>query len=230
MAERPPAEAPAEPTPAAPATAEPAAPAEPTPAAPAEPTPAAPARTAGSGALVEILKTIALTIVIFLGIQTFVAQPFKVEGASMETTLLPDQYVLIDKLTPRWAPYARGDIVVLHPPADYAQGGGIPFIKRVVGVAGDRIELRDGALWVNGTKVDEPFVFQQDGTSQLTEPLTDTSDWTVPAGDLFVLGDHRGESADSRLFGPIAVSSVIGRAWLRYWPFDTFEILPSRGP
>lgn len=222
MAELPPREPVADPS------SPPPSPAAPTgdPAAPVDP-PARAARNVGSGALVEILKTIALTIVIFLGIQTFVAQPFKVEGASMETTLLPDQYVLIEKLTPRWAPYARGDIVVLHPPADYAQGGGIPFIKRVVGVAGDHIELRDGALWVNGVKVDEPFVFQQDGASQLTEPLADTSDWTVPAGDLFVMGDHRGESADSRLFGPIAVSSVIGRAWLRYWPFDTFEILPA---
>lgn len=193
---------------------------------PAAPAPS-PAPTFRSGALVEILKTIALTIVIFLGIQTFVAQPFKVEGVSMERTLLPDQYVLIDKLTPRWAPYARGDIVVLHPPADYSQGDGIPFIKRVVGVAGDHVELRDGAVWVNGAKVDEPFVFQQDGASQPTEPLNETSDWTVPTGDLFVMGDHRGESADSRLFGPIAASSVIGRAWLRYWPLNTFEILPA---
>jgi len=210
-------------------------PAEPTSAEPARPesalaepaTPAEPrASTVRTGALVEILKTIALTIVIFLGIQTFVAQPFKVEGASMETTLMPDQYVLIDKLTPRWAPHARGDIVVLHPPADYTQGA-TPFIKRVVGLAGDRIQLRDGAVWVNGVKVDEPFVFQQDGANQPTEPLTDTSDWTVPAGDLFVMGDHRGESADSRLFGPIAASSVIGRAWLRYWPLNTFELLPA---
>ena len=87
------------------------------------------------GCLFEVVETLVLTVVIFLGIQTFVAQPYKVQQGSMETTLLPDQYVLVDKLTPRWAPYTRGDIVVFDPPETWSSGGGVPFIKRVIGAA-----------------------------------------------------------------------------------------------
>ena len=174
------------------------------------------------GCLIEAVETLVLTLLIFLGIQTFVAQPYRVEGGSMQSTLEPDQYVLIDKLTPRWSTYERGDIVVLDPPEAVAQGGE-PFIKRVIGVAGDRVELRDGAVYVNGSKLDEPYVFREDGAPQRTEPvLNEASSWTVPDGSLFVLGDHRGNSSDSRLFGPIDVGHVLGRAWLRYWPWQVF--------
>ena len=167
-------------------------------------------------------------MVIFLGIQTFVAQPYRVEGASMETTVMPDEYVLIDKLTPRWAAYARGDIVVLHPPSNFSGLDDTPFIKRVIGLPGDRIELKDGKVYVNGTVLDEPYIYASGGIRQPTNPTkAAASEWLVPAGDLFVMGDHRQASADSRMFGPIEISQVIGRAWLRYWPVDSFGILPA---
>jgi signal peptidase I len=168
-----------------------------------------------------------LTIVLYLAIQAFVAQPFRVEGTSMEMTVEPDEYVLIDKLTPHWAAYARGDIVVLQPPAAFAETGGVPFIKRVIGLAGDRIQLKDGVVYVNGTPLDEPYVFTERGLRQPTNPTrAAASEWLVPDGGLFVLGDHRGSSSDSRSFGPIAISDVIGRAWLRYWPPNAFGVLP----
>jgi signal peptidase I len=171
---------------------------------------------------------VVLTVVIFLGIQAFIAQPFRVEGASMETTVLPDQYVLIDKLTPHWAQYARGDIVVLKPPSQYPDPDGIPFIKRVIGLPGDRVQLKDGKVYVNGTALDEPYVFTARGIRQPTDPTGGgASEWLVPDGDLFVMGDHRQESADSRVFGPVEISQIIGRAWLRYWPIDSFGILPA---
>ena len=177
------------------------------------------------GCLFEVLETLVLTIVIFVGIQVFVAQPYKVQQVSMENTLLPEQYVLVDKLTPRWTPYSRGDIVVFDPPESWSSAR-VPFIKRVVGVPGDRIELRDGDVFVNDVKLDEPYVFDDDGVPQQTEPSPGgPTEWLVPDGALFVMGDHRQESADSRSFGSIAVGHVIGRAWLRYWPFDTFGIL-----
>jgi signal peptidase I len=174
---------------------------------------------------IEVVETVLLTVAIFLGIQTFVAQPFKVEGSSMERTLLPDEYVLIDKLSPRWSAYEPGDIVVLTPPAAFTRGSATPFIKRVVAVGGDRVELRDGAVYVNHVRRDEPYLFEDGGVAQETDPLADTSSWIVPPGDVFVLGDHRAVSEDSRAFGPIPVSSVLGRAFLRYWPFDTFEVI-----
>jgi signal peptidase I len=89
------------------------------------------------GCLFEIVETQVLTLVIFLVIQTFIAQPYRVEQQSMERTLEPDQYVLLDKLTPRFDAYKRGDIVVFNPPADWVQAAGTPFIKRVIGVGGD---------------------------------------------------------------------------------------------
>jgi signal peptidase I len=168
-----------------------------------------------------------LTVMIFLGVQAFVAQPYRVEGGSMEATVLPDQYVLIDKLTPRWAAYARGDIVVLERPEQYPEPGNEPFIKRVIGVAGDHLQLEDGKVLVNGTVIDEPYVFTDHGVREPTDPTGGSSEWIVPPGDVFVMGDHREASADSRMFGPVEVRHVIGRAWLRYWPLNSFGILPA---
>lgn len=190
-------------------------------------TPALVSQRPALGCLFEVVETLVLTLVIFLGIQTFVAQPYKVQQGSMETTLLPDQYVLVDKLTPHWAPYTRGDIVVFNPPESWTAGNGVPFIKRIIGLPGDKVELKDGVVYVNGTALDEPYIFKDSGVPQTTEPAAGgASEWLVPDGDLLVMGDHRQDSADSRSFGPIPISHVIGRAWLRYWPFDTFGILP----
>lgn len=181
------------------------------------------------GCLFEVVETLVLTVIIFFGIQTFVAQPFKVQQESMESTLLPEQYVLVDKLSPRWDTYSIGDIVVFNPPESWSQGSDVPFIKRIIGVAGDEIELRDGLVFVNGVQIDEPYIFRDaSGVPQRSLPAPGgASRWLVPEGDLFVMGDHRENSADSRNFGPIEASRVVGRAWLRYWPFNTFTILPS---
>jgi signal peptidase I len=182
------------------------------------------------GCLFEVVETLVLTVVIFLGIQTFVAQPYKVQQTSMENTLLPEQYVLVDKLTPRWSPYARGDIVVFDPPESWSSAGNVPFIKRVIGLPNDKVELKDGAVYVNDVELDEPYLYPNDGDpAEPTEPTVagGQTEWIVPAGQLLVMGDHRRDSADSRTFGPIEISHVIGRAWLRYWPFDTFGVLPT---
>lgn len=182
------------------------------------------------GCLFEIVETLVLTLIIFLVIQNFVAQPYKVLQQSMERTLEPEQYVLVDKLTPRWDSYKRGDIVVFTPPA----GGGDekkPFIKRVIGQSGDTVEVRDdGIVYINDRPLDESaYLFREtpdDPTQSTTAPL-DQSTWTIPPGELFLMGDHRANSADSRSFGPVPVAQVIGRAWLRYWPIDTFGVLPT---
>jgi len=191
--------------------------------------PATEARGRKRSVLFEVLETLVLTVVIFVGIQTFIAQPYKVEQLSMENTLLPGQYVLVDKLTPRWTPYSRGDIVVFQPPASWAaETNGVPLIKRVIGLPGDDVALRAGKVYVNGAKLDEPYLFGEDGAAQPTEPASEgQSEWVVPDGDLFVMGDHRENSADSRTFGPIDLGLVVGRAWLRYWPVSSFGVLPK---
>ena len=118
----------------------------------------------------------------------------------MENTLQPDQYVLVDKLTPRLSPTAGGHRG-LPASAGWSEGPeNTPFIKRVIGLPGDTIEVRDGAVWVNGTKLDEPYTYDLQPTTAAQEPAT----WIVPSGQLFVMGDHRerrripGPSARSR--------------------------------
>lgn len=178
------------------------------------------------GCLFEVLETVVLTVLIFFGIQTFVAQPYKVQQTSMERTLLQDQYVLVDKLSPRWDTYGRGDIVVFSPPEAWSGGSDVPFIKRIIGIEGDTVALRDGAVYVNGVALDEAYVYTDDGVPQESRPTPGgRSEWAVGAGQLFVMGDHRMASADSRNFGPIGIDDVIGRAWLRYWPFDTIMLI-----
>ncbi len=184
------------------------------------------------GCLIEIAETLVLTIVIFWLIQTFVAQPYRVEQESMRSTLEPNQYVLVDKLTPHFDSYSRGDIVVFNPvlreecAADVV--GGLtdvtPYIKRVIGEPGDVVELVDGGVVVNGVAIDEPYVRGEE-----TVPLSGETVWTVPADRMFVMGDNRMNSTDSRSdqIGMICTRDVIGRAWLRYWPLDTLGILQT---
>jgi signal peptidase I len=179
------------------------------------------------GCLLEIARTLGLTIVVFLVIQTFVVQPFQVKQFSMERTFEEGDFVLVDRLTPRWDPYDHGEVVVFEPPEAWAERR-TPYIKRVIGVAGDTVEvLPDGSVTVNGVVLDEPYLYRDEaGTTEPTVASAETS-WVVPDGQLFVMGDHRQESSDSRIFGPIPVSSVIGRGMLRYWPISAFWIVET---
>ena len=134
------------------------------------------------GCLFEIVETLVLTLIIFLVIQTFVAQPYKVQQQSMEHTLEPDQYVLVDKLTPRFDTYKRGDIVVFTPPPDWAREDDTPFIKRVIGLGGETVEIRDGKVFIDGTELDEPYLFAA-APGDPTQPTTvpgDEHSWVDP--------------------------------------------------
>ena len=178
------------------------------------------------GCLLEIVETLALTLIIFVVIQNFIAQPYKVQQSSMERTLMQEQYVLVDKLTPRFDEYKRGDIVVFTPPEDWVGADRTPFIKRVIGVGGDSVEIHDGGVYINGERLDEPYIYtESDGSVQTTDAAQER--WVIPGDELFLMGDHRQDSADSRAFGPVPADQVIGRAWLRYWPFDTFGVLAT---
>jgi signal peptidase I len=184
-------------------------------------------RRSSFGCLVEVVETLVLTLVIFFVIQNFIAQPYQVQQNSMERTLEPGQYVLVDKLSPHWDSYNRGDVVVFNPPASWTTDP-TPFIKRVIGLPGDTVEVKeDGLVSVNGTPLQEPYTYTN--AQGIHEPTTSLGQqrWVVPDGDLFVMGDHREKSADSRVFGPISESNVIGRAFLRYWPISELGILDT---
>ena len=178
--------------------------------------------------IIEVVETLALTLLTFFVIQSFVAQPFQVRQTSMERTLEPEQYVLVDKLTPRFDAFKRGDIVVLHPPEGWEDENGTPFIKRVIGLPGDTVEIRDDSLvYVNGEPLDEAaYAYtNDDGDVEPTTPQSNETSWTIADDEVFVMGDHREASADSRSFGAIKRDSIVGRAFLRYWPASTFGIL-----
>jgi signal peptidase I len=183
------------------------------------------------GCLLEIVETLVLTLVIYLLIHNFIAQPFEVEQDSMVPTILEHEYILIDKLSPRLNDYDRGDIVVFNPPPGYEQGG-VPFIKRVIGLPGDTISLENGRVYVTPAgsspiPLVEPYVRQVDGRTAPTQPrdAEGTSEWVVPEGEYFVMGDNRPDSQDSRFFGPIVRDSIIGRAWIRYFPLDRIRLM-----
>jgi signal peptidase I len=193
-----------------------------------------PAGRRSLGCAFEIVETLVLTVVIYLVIHNFVAQPFEVEQNSMIPTITPSEYVLIDKLTPRFGDYERGDIVVFQPP-NAAGGGGVPFIKRIIGLPGETIRLDNGRVFVTpvgGTaiRLDEAYVARgTDGAAAPTLPRDPegTTEWVIPAGTYFMLGDNRTQSSDSRAFGAVEEDLIIGRAWLRYFPLDRIGFMAS---
>jgi signal peptidase I len=155
----------------------------------------------------ELLETILPALLIALLINVFVGQATRVEGQSMEPNLHSDQRLVVEKLSYHFHGPHRFDIVVIKMPS---QGDEL-LIKRVIGLPGDTVEIRDGHVYINGELLEEPF------TNEPTQPGR-YSKLTVPPLNIFVLGDNRGRSNDSRSFGPVPISNIVGRAWLSYWP------------
>ena len=186
----------------------------------------------------ELFETIILTLTVFLVLQISV-QNFRVEGPSMEPTLEEDQHLLVNKLVflrPDFGALAgllplvsadhsapsytfraprRGDIVVFQFPGDTSRD----FVKRVVGIPGDTVEIRNGVVFVNGESLHEPYVINGDSGSE--RPVV------VPDEAYYVLGDNRRASQDSRDWGTVPAENIIGRGWLRYWPLDGAQVLSS---
>lgn len=162
----------------------------------------------------ELLETLVLTALIFVGIRV-VVQNFRIEGRSMYPTLSPDQYLLVNKLAYRaFGEPQRGDIIVFD-----AWSAEKDFIKRIVGIPGDVIEIHDGTVHVNGVALEEPY---------LDQPTTDTvAPITVGPDMYYVLGDNRGNSSDSRVYGLLEGDKIVGKAWLTYWPLDDVGLIPD---
>jgi signal peptidase I len=145
----------------------------------------------------------------------FVYQPVKVEGGSMEPGLEDQERIFINKLVYRFESIERGDIVVFRYPRDTRKS----FIKRVIGLPGDRIRIRSGQVFVNGQELSEPYV----PSDYLDASSYDET--VVPNNAYFVLGDHRSMSRDSREFGPVMRSYIYGKAVFGYWPIDKMGVL-----
>jgi signal peptidase I len=161
----------------------------------------------------DLLIAIGLALVIIV----FLYQPVKVEGTSMAPLLSDQERIFINKFVYRFEPIQRGDVVVFWYPLDRTKS----FIKRVVGLPGESVEIRQGVVYVNGKLIPEPYVPAQ------YEDLSDYGPVRVKEDSFFVMGDHRISSNDSRVFGAVPSRYIYGRAVFAYWPVDHFGSLDS---
>lgn len=181
------------------------------------------ARAFGGRSLVrETVETILLTAIIFVVLNTATGR-FQVRGSSMEPALHDGQYLIISKLIYWLHPPERGDIIVFHPPGNPDDD----YIKRVVGLPGEQIEIRNGTVWVNGIVIEEPYVLN---------PGSYSGTWNLEEGEYFVLGDNRRNSSDSHTWGELPRGNIVGKAWLCYWPPEEWRLVshhvfpPLAGP
>ena len=154
----------------------------------------------------DIVGTFVPALLIVLVFNVFIAQATRVEGQSMEPNLHDNQRLIIEKVTYRFRSVQRDDIVVLKLP----NRPGPPLIKRVVGMPGEEIAIHDGQVFIDGDLLTEPYL------NQLTYSNHDLK--VVPDDHVFVMGDNRGYSSDSRSFGVVHLDYIVGRAWFCYWP------------
>ena len=191
----------------------------------------------------ELIETVILALVIFLALQ-FSVQNYRVEGPSMEPTLHEGQFLFVNKLVYlRLDPQALGDILPsvetsradsvfpFHSPSrgevlvfKFPNDPTRDFVKRVIGLPGDKVVIKEGTVFVNGEELDEPYVMNRD-TRSMAPFLVDEESY-------FMLGDNRRSSNDSRDWAPIRtvpLENIIGRAWVRYWPLDDVDLLQAFG-
>ncbi|MGD8405823.1 MAG: signal peptidase I [Anaerolineales bacterium] len=160
---------------------------------------------------VDLLETIVLAVVLFFAINTVSAR-VRVDGFSMVPTLQDGEYVLVNRLAYRNSLPDRGDIIVFESP----QVSDLDLIKRVIGLPGDTIRISGGEVQVNGQVLDEPYI--------AAAPVY-TGEWSVPEGNLFVLGDNRNDSSDSHAWGLLPIENVIGKSILIYWPIPEWNLI-----
>ena len=167
--------------------------------------------TSGPRVVLEWVVLIVAALLVALVIKTFLFQAFYIPSESMVPTLQVGDRVLVNKLSYDLHDVHRQDVVVFKAPKAAETGDIQDLVKRVIGLPGDTVEARDGRVYVNGTALDEPYL--PAGTQTTNLPPT-----TVPPGYMFVMGDNREASKDSRIFGPVKESAIVGRVFVRIWP------------
>jgi signal peptidase I len=162
--------------------------------------------------LLDLLETILLAVVLFIGINAVSAR-IRVESISMQPTLYEGDFIIVNKLAYKLGAPSRGDVIIFHAPPDPT---GEPYIKRVIGLPGDTVEVNGGKVYINGVPLREPYI-------KAAPNYHNT--YQVPQDSLFVLGDNRNNSSDSHSWGSVPIRDVIGKAELVYLPFDHWQVL-----
>ena len=166
----------------------------------------------------DILITLAIAAVIYFALHAAV-QDYIIWESSMEPNFYQGQLVMVNKIAYKFGEPQRGDVIILHPPSGTEQDG-IPFIKRVIGLPGETIEVKNGAVYINGLKLDETYIL---------EPITYTvASKKIPENQYFVLGDNRNISNDSHRGWTVPRQNIIGRAWLTIWPPERWGLATIR--
>ncbi|MBN1877805.1 MAG: signal peptidase I [Anaerolineae bacterium] len=155
--------------------------------------------------LQDALESLLLVVIVFLVINTFTGR-YQVHGQSMEPGLYDGQYLIASKVAYWLHPPERGDVVVLDPPNEQSA---VPYIKRVIGLPGDHVEVHDQRVWINGIALHEPYI---------SNPPNYPGAWTLQEGEYFVLGDNRNNSSDSHAWGMLSRDHIVGKAVFCYWP------------
>ena len=163
--------------------------------------------------LQDALETVLLAVILFLVINTLTG-PYQVHGQSMEPSLHDGQYLIASKVAFWLHPPERGDVIVLDPPTGQSE---VPYIKRLIGLPGDVVEIRENRVWVNGIALNEPYIL---------DPPAYGGNWVVAADQYFVLGDNRNNSSDSHAWGLLARDRIIGKAIFSYWPPESWGSIP----
>ncbi len=161
--------------------------------------------------VLEIIETLVLAVGLFLLIDAFLAR-VRVENVSMEPTLMPGDFLLVNKMAYKWGKMQVGDIIVFHYPPD----PGTDYIKRLIGLPGDHVQIQNGIVTVNGIALEEPYI---------AESPEYTYDQIVPEENVFVLGDNRNDSSDSHSWGFVPIKNVVGKAIAVYWPLNAIKTL-----
>jgi len=165
-------------------------------------------------ALRDIVITLVLALCIFFAVQ-FTIQSCQVDGSSMLPSFENGQRVLVIKAAYWFGEPNRGDVIIFHS----ENNSGENLIKRVIGLPGETVEVKNGLVYIDGAPLDEPYIAEA--------PSQDYASTLIPDGYYFVMGDNRNHSNDSRSWGPLPERDIIGRTWLTYWPFSDWHVVPG---
>jgi len=175
--------------------------------------------------MVEIVKVVIISLAIIIPVRYFLIQPFYVKGASMEPNFHDHEYLIINEIVYRFFEPQRGDIVVFRYPKDPSQY----FIKRIIGLPGEKVKIKDNKVYIYNDQYPNGIAINEDIYLADEEPTPNIgkTEFILGQGEYFVLGDNREASLDSRKFGTVSRRLIIGKAWVRGWPFDKITIFQT---